>query len=193
MDMPAFDHFDFLAPLYDIIFRPADPRELFGRIGLPVTGALLDAGGGTGRVSQFFQGMADPIIVADLSHPMLTQARRKDGLRPVCSHSERLPFADGSFARIIMVDAFHHVCDQRSTAAELWRVLAPGGRLVIEEPDVRTAGVKLLAAAEKLALMRSRFLSPPRIAGLFDYPGAGIRIAAENTTAWIVVDKTGKE
>ena len=30
-----------------------------------------------------------------------------------------------------MVDAFHHVCDQEQTVAELMRVLAPGGRLVV--------------------------------------------------------------
>jgi len=35
------------------------------------------------------------------------------------------------------------------------RVLAPGGRLVIEEPDVERTPVRLIALAEKLALMRS--------------------------------------
>src|SRR3970040_1698460 len=127
---------------------------------LPVSGALLDAGGGTGRVAQFMSGKANPIVVADLSCKMLSEARQKDGLRPVCSHTEKLPFPDETFARIIMVDALHHVCDQRGTVGELWRTLQPGGRLVIEEPDLRLFGVKLLAIAEKLALMRSHFLSP---------------------------------
>jgi ubiquinone/menaquinone biosynthesis C-methylase UbiE len=186
--MPPFGHFDLLAPLYETFFPPRDPRELLARTGLPC-GALLDAGGGTGRVSQFARGAADPIVVADLSHPMLIEARSKSGLHPVCSHTETLPFADSTFARIVMVDALHHVCDQRRTAAELWRVLAPGGRLVVEEPDVRHLAVKLIAIGEKLALMRSRFLAPPRIAELFRRPGASVRVDAGNGTAWIIVEK----
>ncbi|MBN1439972.1 MAG: class I SAM-dependent methyltransferase [Anaerolineales bacterium] len=187
--MPIFDHFGFLAPLYDRIFRPSDPKTLIDRLELPVSGALLDAGGGTGRIAQLFSGMADPIIVADLSHPMLTQTRGKNGLRPVCAHTERLPFPDGFFDRILMVDALHHVCDQRRTALELWRALAPGGRLVIEEPDLRSFGVKLLSIAERLALMRSRILAPQQIADLFRFDGARVRIEAENHIVWIIVEK----
>jgi ubiquinone/menaquinone biosynthesis C-methylase UbiE len=189
MVMPLRDHFDLLAPLYETFIPPRNPQELWKRIGLPASGPLLDAGGGTGRVAQSLRGAAEPIVVADLSGPMLAQARRKPGLRPVCSHTEALPFPDGCFARIIMVDAFHHVCNQRQTAAELWRTLRPGGRLVIDEPDVRAFAVKLIAAAEKLALMRSRFLSPPRIAGLFRFPGARVRVETGNHNAWIIVEK----
>jgi demethylmenaquinone methyltransferase/2-methoxy-6-polyprenyl-1,4-benzoquinol methylase len=184
-----FDHFDFLAPFYETFIPPRDPQELWRRIDLPVSGALLDAGGGTGRVAQFIDGQARPVVVADLSRKMLAEVRRKAGLRPVCSHTESLPFPGGTFARIIMVDALHHVCDQRATADELWRTLRPGGRLVIEEPDVRVFVVKLVAVAERLALMRSRFLSPPRIAGLFRYPNARVRVESENYIAWVIVEK----
>lgn len=190
--MPIFDHFDFLAPLYETFIPPKDPQEMWNFVDLPVAGALLDAGGCTGRVAQFMSGKANPIVVADLSCKMLAEARQKDGLRPVCSHTEKLPFADGTFARIIMVDAIHHVIDQRGTVDELWRTLQPGGRLVIEEPDLRLFGVKLLALAEKLALMRSHFLSPPRIAELLSYPNARVRIETGSFNAWVIAEKTNK-
>ena len=188
--MPLFDHFDFLAPLYETFIPPKDPQELWKQAGLPVSGALLDAGGGTGRIAQFMIGKADTIVVADLSCKMLSEARQKDGLRPVCSHTEKLPFPDETFARILMVDALHHVCDQRITVDELWRTLRPGGRLVIEEPDVRTFAVKMIAMGEKLALMRSHFLSPKNIAKLFHYPDAQVRIETDKFTAWVIAEKS---
>ncbi len=187
--MPRLDHFDLLAPLYEKFIRPKEPQELCEMAGFPVSGALLDAGGGTGRVTQFMTDKAGLIVVADLSCRMLSEVRRKSGLLPVCSPTEKLPFANGFFARIIMVDALHHVYDQRATVDELWRVLQPGGRLVIEEPDLRTFAVKLIALAEKLALMRSHFLSPERIAALFNYPNARVRIKTGSANAWIIVEK----
>jgi ubiquinone/menaquinone biosynthesis C-methylase UbiE len=187
--MPNFDHFGILAPFYERFIKPKDPQELAAHLRLPVDGALLDAGGGTGRISQYLTGAAGRVVVADLSREMLAEANKKDGLRPVCSASEALPFADCAFARILMVDALHHVIDQRTTLQELWRVLQPGGRLVIEEPDLRRFTVKLLALAEKAALMRSHFLSPPQIAEMLQQPGARVYIAADASTAWIIAEK----
>lgn len=190
--MPIFDHFDFLAPLYETLIPPKSPHEIWALAELPVDGALLDAGGGTGRVAQYMIGKASPVVVADLSFKMLAEAQQKAGVRPVSSHTEQLPFGDAAFARIIMVDALHHVIDQRATADELWRTLQPGGWIVIEEPDVRTFIVKLLALAEKMALMRSHFLTPARIAALFDYPGAQVRVEATGFTAWVIIEKAAE-
>lgn len=188
--MQGFDHFDFLAPLYETFIQPKDPQVLWRLADLPTEGVLLDAGGGTGRMAQFMVGQAERVVVADLSRKMLSEARRKDGLLTVCSHTERLPFGEGAFARIIMVDALHHVCNQQETIEELWRALRPGGRLVIEEPDVRSFAVKLIALAEKLALMRSHFLSPQQIKELLHFPDARVWIETEPYTAWVVAEKT---
>ena len=182
-----FDHFNFLALFYDRSVPFSNLELMLKMVALPVDGLLLDAGGGTGRVASALRPYVRQALVADFSPGMLAQAERK-GLPAVQTPAERLPFAAGTFERIIMVDALHHVHNQAETIAELWRALAPGGRLVIEEPDVRTLIVKLVALGEKLALMRSHFLSPPKIAALFP-PDAKITIKTESYNAWVIVEK----
>jgi demethylmenaquinone methyltransferase/2-methoxy-6-polyprenyl-1,4-benzoquinol methylase len=124
---------------------------------------------------------------------MLSQAAEK-GLEAVKTPVESLPFASERFDRIIMIDALHHVCDQQETSRELCRVLAPGGKVIIEEPDIRRFSVKLIALGEKLALMRSHFLPPEKIAGLFKgYPGQA-EIVDDGTNTWIIFTKlSGKD
>lgn len=184
-----FDHFGILAPFYERFIPPNIPDKLIALVNLPVNGIVLDAGGGTGRVAQFLRDKAAQVIVTDQSYKMLQEASKKVGLRPICSLTERMPFRDNSLARIIMVDALHHVVDQIQTAEELWRILAPTGRIVVEEPDISSFRIKLVAIGEKLALMRSHFLSPPQIANLFHFPNARVQIKTAGTNAWIIVEK----
>jgi ubiquinone/menaquinone biosynthesis C-methylase UbiE len=180
-----FDHFAAIAPLYArVAYSKVDiMREVAA---LPVSGCLLDVGGGTGRVSSAIRDLVDDVVVADVSFGMLDKADRSS-LKPVCGGSESLPFAKDSFERVIMVDALHHVLHHADSAREMFRVLKPGGLLVIEEPDIRTFGVKLIALAEKLLLMRSHFLEPDEIMNLFADGKKSIR--EEDSTAWIIVRK----
>lgn len=184
-----FDHFGILAPVYEKFIKPKYPQRLAELIQLPIEGSLLDVGGGTGRVSNFFLENVGEIFLADLSHKMLVESQSKTGLFPACSHSEYLPFPEQSFDRIIMIDALHHVCDQQQTINELWRVLKPGGRIIIEEPDIQHWAIKLVALAEKLALMRSHFLDSAEILELFiNFPGNKNSVQEGHNT-WIVIDK----
>lgn len=187
--MPILDHFGILAPYYDRLIRLKQVDQLARLAALPVDGYVLDAGGGTGRVAHAIKGFARQVVVADLSLGMLQQAKTKNSLWLACTHTEKLPFLDATFDRIIMVDALHHVCDHAETARELWRVLKPGGRILIEEPDVRTLAVKMVALFEKIALMRSHFLVPASIEKLFLFPQAQTRIEVDGFNAWVVVDK----
>jgi ubiquinone/menaquinone biosynthesis C-methylase UbiE len=180
-------HFNFLAPFYDQVIPFSGLEKMLQVLDLPHAGRLLDAGGGTGRVASALRPYLGSVIVADAARGMLAQARQKN-LTTVSSETEHLPFEDQAFDRVLMVDALHHVADQTKTIYELYRILKPGGRMVIEEPDLRTLAIKVMAVAEKLALMRSHFLDPTQIAALFP-SRAKVKIEAEENTAWIIVEK----
>jgi ubiquinone/menaquinone biosynthesis C-methylase UbiE len=183
-----FDHFDLIAGLYNRTAKFSIPAPLLDLLALPPDGLLLDAGGGTGRVAEALSSMVQEVVVADISRGMLRHAAEKD-LEMACTPAEHLPFASGTFDRIIMVDALHHVFDQRQTITELWRVLVPGGRIVIIEPDIHKFAVKLIAIGEKMLLMRSHFLSPEEIAALFANHNAHVMVISDELNVWVGAEK----
>lgn len=182
-----FDHFGLVAPLFSHI-EYHSLETMLEQADLPTPGSVLDAGGGTGRVAKAILSHAGEVVVADPSLGMLRQADRTQ-LELACSNSEALPFPNDYFERVIMVDALHHVINHFETAKEMYRVLRPGGRIIIEEPDIRSFSVKLIAVAEKLLLMRSHFLSPKRIASLFLFDSGKASIHTEEGNAWVVIEK----
>jgi ubiquinone/menaquinone biosynthesis C-methylase UbiE len=107
----------------------------------------------------------------------------------ICAPGEHLPFPSGSFDRILMVDAFHHVLDQGRTIDELWRVLQPGGRILIIEPDIHQFIVRLIALGEKILLMRSHFLSHEKITSLFNGKNARARVVKSMNNVMVLVEK----
>jgi len=188
------DHFDILAPVYDRLIGPPDPARLTALLRLPTDGWLLDAGGGTGRVAAGLRPFVGGLIISDQSRQMLRRAREKSTLLPVQAQVQRLPFPDGFFERILVVDALHHFFDQKAAMCELARVLAPGGRLVIEEPDIHRPAVKLVALAERMALMGSTFLAPEIVRDLLAAQELHAQVAERDRfSAWIVADKPSGE
>ncbi len=185
-----FDHFDLLAPIYDRFLGPPDPGRWRDLLRLPTAGWLLDAGGGTGRVSTQLRPWVGRLVINDVSPMMLKQAQTKTTLQPTQAQVERLPFSDGCFDRILVVDALHHFDNQYQAIGELLRVLKPGGRLIIEEPDINRLAVKLVALVEKVALMGSHFYSAAQISQMIGAYGLPARIETDgHFAAWVIVDK----
>lgn len=185
-----FDHFDFIAPWYDRIVRLPVSARLTELLKLSRNVVLLDAGGGTGRSSFHLRPMVGRLVICDFSLPMLKQAQAKGGMHVAQSRAEQLPFRDGLFDRVMIIDAFHHFFDQQAAIREIIRVLKPGGRLVIEEPDRQRRIIKLLAVAEKMVLMCSRIHTMTDILGMIAACGLDAQIEQGNGfTSWIIADK----
>jgi len=170
------NHFNLLAHRYDRLFRrPVDdplPRLMEARQG----DCILDAGGGTGRNALTLKEAGARMVVCDYSIGMLRSALERD-LSAVLADVTRLPFASGVFDRTLVVDAFHHFVGpnpeiaQTLATGELLRTLKYGGRLVLEEPNTRRWQARLIAAAERILLMRSRFLAPEILVSRIEGPG----------------------
>jgi len=98
---------------------------------------LLDAGCGTGYNLRALAGLGRASGV-DLSPAALAfcRERRVEALR---ASVLALPFADGSFDVVTSFDVIYHawVSDDRAAAAELARVLRPGGLLLVRVPALR--------------------------------------------------------
>jgi demethylmenaquinone methyltransferase/2-methoxy-6-polyprenyl-1,4-benzoquinol methylase len=126
---------------------------------------------------------------------MLTQASGKLDLVPCLGLAERMPFGDGAFTKVIAVDSFHHFQDHELAARELLRVLTPGGRLVVEEPDIRVFSVKLVALGERIALMRSRFRPPDELSEIIRAADRDALVSVHESAPnyWLVVDKPGPQ
>jgi ubiquinone/menaquinone biosynthesis C-methylase UbiE len=183
-------HFDLIAFTYDRLIGRPDTYGLAEMLGLPVQGLLLDAGGGTGRVSFPLSAFVGGVVVADLSGQMLRYAKKKGGINVMKARTEELPFSDGAFARVIVIDALHHFSRMEASIAELVRVLEPGGRILIEEPDLTLPAVKLVAVAEKFLLMESHFRTPEAIGAVMKTHGLSPAIRRSGRfRSWIAADK----
>jgi SAM-dependent methyltransferase len=95
---------------------------------------LLDVGCGTGQLAaRIRDGRPDARVVGcDFSGGMLHQAheRRGDGAW-LQADAARLPLRDLSFDAVVSTEAFHWFPDPDAALAELFRVLRPGGRLLV--------------------------------------------------------------
>jgi SAM-dependent methyltransferase len=99
---------------------------------------VLDVGCGTGRfaVRVLEQNPEAHVWGLDLSAKMMAQGLTRcrpwrDRLHLVRGDSQRLPFPDDFFDVITCSHSFHHYPDQPAVVGEMFRVLRPGGRLMV--------------------------------------------------------------
>ena len=100
---------------------------------------ILDAGCGSSLIIQSLNNA----IGMDVNLAKLRFLRRL-GIPLLRGSSFDLPFKDQSFDCVISSQVIEHVRFDDKLFAELWRVLEPGGRLIIGTPDYATIGWRII-------------------------------------------------
>jgi SAM-dependent methyltransferase len=94
----------------------------------------LDLGCAQGILSWFLRKKGGRWVHTDLDYENLRTSRELLGSGFVQMGAPALPFKSGAFDRLFCLDFLEHVDDDRTTAAEIARVLRPGGTLVLIVP-----------------------------------------------------------
>ncbi|MDQ4086292.1 MAG: methyltransferase domain-containing protein [Actinomycetota bacterium] len=100
---------------------------------------VLDVAAGTGMVSRALAPGVARAVALDSTQAMIAEGRQRirdegrSNVIFVAGSAERLPFADGSFTLVVTRFSLHHFADPAPALAEIARVCAPGGRVVVKD------------------------------------------------------------
>lgn len=144
------DVFHSVAAKYDIMndVMSMGIHRLWKRFTIDCSGVrpgqqILDLAGGTGDIAALFSKRVGPtgkVVLADINESMLNVGRDKlrdlgliNNIEFVQANAEALPFADNSFDIISIGFGLRNVTDKEAALRSMFRVLKPGGRLLVLE------------------------------------------------------------
>ena len=124
-------------------------RFALNQTGLRPGQAALDVAGGSGDLARGLAeqvGESGCVLLTDINAAMLATGRRRlvdagfaGNLRYLQADAERLPFADASFHCVTIGFGLRNVTRKEQALASMYRVLKPGGRLLVLEFSHPTA------------------------------------------------------
>jgi demethylmenaquinone methyltransferase/2-methoxy-6-polyprenyl-1,4-benzoquinol methylase len=183
--------FDEVAPTYDItndLLSLGQSRLWRSRVAKAVAAksgqTILDLAAGTGSSSVAFTGPGIKVIATDFSEGMLAEGRKRHPeLDFRFADATKLPFEDASVDAVTISFGIRNVVDVPKALTEMYRVLKPGGRVVICEFSKAT----LPGFKQFYNFYLAKVL--PKVSGLFSKTPEAYSYLAESIAAW--PDQTG--
>jgi len=142
--------FDSVASNYDVMndLMSLGIHRLWKRIAIQLANVregdqVLDLAGGTGDLTTLFEkrvGQRGSVILADINSQMLNTGRNRlidrglvGNIHYAQVNAECLPFADNSFDCVCIGFGLRNVTDKDAALNSMYRVLKPGGRVIVLE------------------------------------------------------------
>jgi methionine biosynthesis protein MetW len=117
--------------------KPNPTLEALFRDRLSWARNCLDVGcGDGGTVGPIALSSRVDYVGVDISEAAVRLANEQGFRAVVVESSDALPFSNGSFDAVFLVEVLEHLFDPLATLNEVHRVLAPGGVVVITVPNV---------------------------------------------------------
>ncbi len=181
-------HFDSIAGVYDeslpahVVEHYLRKRTEFVLRHCP-RGRGLDLGCGTGALAQRLEDRGFEMTGVDPSDGMLEVLRRRaPRVGAVQGSGSALPFEDASFDLVLTVAVLHHIADPadvRLTLAEMVRVCARGGRILIWDHNPRNPYWSRLMARVPQDTGEERLISEPEILTSLRAAGAQVLLSRQ--------------
>jgi len=182
---------------------PTFARGLTRLSKLRTPGRLLDVGCSYGAFMVLAQTAGWKTLGVELSESVAKFARKERGLDVFTGTVEQAAYPEGYFDAVTLWDVIEHLDDPVSTMAEIHRIMAPGGILIVftlnQESLLTTVGQMLY----KLSLNRwthlmelfydihhNFFFSPRTLTGLLkrsEFEVADVQFGAANVRRWRIV------
>lgn len=166
-------HFSVMASFYDVLGGMMNHRHTHSLMNLEPGMRVLDGGGGTGLHRTFHPDIdLDAWLVLDLNQHMMQEGMQKQrDCLFVRGSTLDIPIPDDSLDRVLIADALHHMPDPRRIFRESAHVLAPDGKLLVEEINPATFIGRAVEISEWLMWMKSRFYEPSELRSLLQDTG----------------------
>jgi ubiquinone/menaquinone biosynthesis C-methylase UbiE len=158
-------------------------ERILARARLGPRDRVIDVGAGTGLLALGIAPTVNDVRAVDISPAMTDYLRRQatdlglDNVKPITATAADLPLPDGSATVVVSNYVYHHLsdADKEDGIAEAFRVLRPGGRLVVGDMMFRPA----------LADERSRRIISAKVVAMLRRGPAGIWRLIKNAFRYV--------